>query len=79
MGRKKKPDDVEKNSSSMISLNPKVQDVEEAEELVIKITKDRVSVPDCIYFADEEMGILEVLHQRLGLAMLKLPGAAVQG
>ena len=79
MGREKKPDDVEKNSSSITSLDPKMQDVEEAEELVIKITKDRVSVPDCIYFADEEMGILEVLHQRLGLVMLKLPGADVQG
>ena len=78
MGRKNNPDDVEKNSSSKMSLNPKMQPVEEAEEPVIKITKDGVSVPDFINFADEEMDILEVLHQRLGLGMLKLPKAAVQ-
>ncbi len=78
MGRKNKPDDVEKNSSSKMSLNPKMQHVEEAVEPVIRITKDGVSVPDCIYFADEEMDILEVLHQRLGLGMLRLPEAAVQ-
>ena len=78
VGRKNNPDDVEKNSSSKMSLNPKMQPVEEAEEPVIKITKDGVSVPDFINFADEEMDILEVLHQRLGLGMLKLPEAAVQ-
>ncbi len=77
MGRKKKPDDVEKSSSSKMSLNPKMQHFEEAEEPVITITKDGVTVPDYIYFADEEMDILEVLHQRLGLAMRKLPEVAV--
>ena len=77
MGRKKKPGDVEKSSSSKMSLNPEMQHVEETEEPVIKITKDGVSMPDCIYFADEEMDILEVLHQRLGLAMRKLPEVAV--
>lgn len=77
VGRKKKPDDVEKSSSSKMSLNPKMQHFEEAEEPVITITKDGVTVPDYIYFADEEMDILEVLHQRLGLAMRKLPEVAV--
>lgn len=75
VGRKNNPDDVEENSSSKMSLNPKTQSVEEAEEPVIKITKDGVSVPSCIYFADEEMDLLEVLHQRLGSGMLDLPEA----
>ncbi|KAK0512939.1 hypothetical protein JMJ35_004956 [Cladonia borealis] len=78
LARKDKPDDVEKNSSSKMSLNPKMQNAEEAEEPVIKITKDGVSVPDGICFAHEEMDILEVLHQRLGFGMLTLQEAAVQ-
>ena len=78
LARKDKPDDVEKNSSSKMSLNPKMQNAEEAEEPVIKITKDGVSVPEGIYFAHEEMDILEVLHQRLGFGMLTLQEAAVR-
>ena len=78
VGRKNKFDDVEENSSSKISLNPKRQSVQECVEPVIKITRYGVSVPDFIYFADEEMGILEVLHQRLGSGMVNLPEAAVQ-
>ena len=78
VGRKKRPDDVEKKSSSKNSLNTKVQDVEEAEEPVIKITKDGISVPGCVYFSDEEMGILQVLHKRLGLEMLRLLEGATQ-
>ena len=78
VGRKYKPDDVEENSISKIALNPKTQSVEEFEEPVIKITKYGVSVPDSIYFADEEIGILEVLHQRLGSGVLNLPEASVQ-
>ena len=78
LGSKDKPDDVEKNSSSKMSLNPKMQNAEEAEEPVIRITKDGVSMPDGIYFAHEEMDILEVLHQRLGFGMLTLQEAAVR-
>ena len=66
MGRKKKPDDVEKKLSSKVSMSPKIQGIEEAEEPVIRITKDGISVPDCIFFSDEEMGTLQVLHRRLG-------------
>ena len=78
VGKEKNPNDVEKNSSSRMSLNSKIKHGEEAEEPVIKVTKDGVSVPDSIHFTDEEMDILEVLHQRLGLTMLRLPEAAVQ-
>ena len=78
MGRKEKTDDIEKKSSSNMSLNAKPQDPEEAEEPLIKITKDVISVPNCIDFSDEEMGILQVLHKRLGLEMLRLPEVATQ-
>ena len=66
VGRKKKSDDVEKKLSSKMSMSPKIQGIEEAEEPVIRITKDGISVPDCIFFSDEEMGTLQVLHRRLG-------------
>lgn len=72
------PDDIEKKSSSKVSLNAKTKDPEEAEEPLIKITKDVISVPRCIDFSDEEMGILQVLHKRLGLEMLRLPEVATQ-
>ena len=78
VGRKEKTDDIEKKSSSKISLNAKPSDSEEAEEPLIKITKDVISVPDCIDFSDEEMGILQVLHKRLGLEMLRLPEVPTQ-
>ena len=78
VGRKKRPDDIEEKSSSKNSLNTKTQDVEEAEEPVIKITKDGISMPGCIYFSDEEMGILQVLQKRLGLEMLRLLEIATQ-
>ena len=61
-----------------MSLNPKMQNAEEAEEPVIKITKDGVSVPDGIYFSHEEIEILGVLHRRLGFGMLTLQEAAVR-
>ena len=78
VGRKKRPDDIEKQSSSKNSLDTKMQDVEEAEEPVITITKDGIAVPGCIYFSDEEMGILQVLHKRLGLEILRLLEVATQ-
>ena len=80
LGRNEKGDDIEKKSvsSSTTSLSPKTsQHVEDAGGPMIKITRDRIVVPDHIYLASEERSILEILHQRLGDGLPTQPESAV--
>ena len=67
LGRNKKADDIEKSvSSSTTSLSPKSsRQGETTEGHMIKITPDRIIIPNHIYLAQEEKSILEILHQRL--------------
>lgn len=80
LGRNKNGDDIEEKSvsSSTTSLSPKISGhVEDAGGPMIKITRDRIVVPDHIYLASEERSILEILHQRLGDGLPTQPEPAV--
>ena len=80
LGRNKDGDDIEEKSvsSSTTSLSPKISGhVEDAGGAMIKITRDRIVVPDHIYLASEERSILEILHQRLGDGLPRQPELTV--
>jgi CBS-domain-containing membrane protein len=81
LGKKKMGNDIEEKStsSSTTSLGPKLlQHVEDTGQPMIRITRERIVVPDHIYLASEERKILEILHQRLEDGLPRQPGPAVQ-
>lgn len=81
LGKKKMRNDIEEKStsSSTTYLGSKLlQHVEDTGQPMIRITRERIVVPDHICLASEERKILEILHQRLGDGLPRPPGPTVQ-
>lgn len=82
LGKSRGPDDIEKSEerqpSSHSTLNEDVGYKEELAAFTIKITPHHIVVPDHLYLAQEEKGILGVLKERLREGLPRRPEPLIQ-
>lgn len=78
LGRNKHSDIEKSRSSSKSLLGVRPRHVEDREEPTIRITPERIIVPEDCYLAGEERGILEILRDRLREGQPREPEPAFQ-
>jgi len=78
LGRKKNNDIERSRSNSKSSFGARPKHVEDNEGPTIKITPERIIVPEDLYLAAEERGILEILRDRLREGLPREPGPATR-
>lgn len=75
LGNNTKADDIKANPERPWSCHS-LPSVVCAENSIIQITAHRIFVPDHVYLAQDELGILEILQDRLREGLAKIPEPA---